>query len=100
MPENKPMMRLNKGKPPISFILDFPQSAETLSKVMAFGASKYSLNNWKLGGNVRELEDSLLRHLYQYHNKEELDEESGESHLGHALFNLMALIECQNEDNR
>jgi len=100
MPQNTVMMRDNKGKAKLSFLLDFPKATESLCRVMEFGASKYAMNDWKSGGDVRGLEDSLLRHLHKYHNKEDLDEESGESHLGHALFNLMAIIESKNEDNR
>lgn len=60
-----------------------------LVKVLEFGALKYEKDNWKKGLPVTEIMESCLRHLFAFMEGEDTDTESGESHLGHAMCNLM-----------
>ena len=97
--------RHNKGKPELSYWLQFPRSAEALSRVMEYGATKYERGNWALGGKPdEEYVDSAMRHLtammkyYKTGDKSDLfDKESGCLHIGHAMFNIMALIDVNNK---
>ena len=81
--------RFNKGKLRWSLV-DF-KSLEPMVRVLEFGAKKYSAHNWKKGLPITEISDSLQRHLYAYLAGEDTDPESGESHIGHMLCNLMFL---------
>lgn len=47
--------------------------------------------NWRKGLKVTETCDSLQRHLLSYLEGEDIDPESGESHMGHIMCNAMFL---------
>lgn len=95
MPKNTRMMRKNKGKAPLSFILDFPTAIKEIAFAMLGGSKKYARNNWKKGGPITELEDCLLRHLCDYHNCENSDSESKRHHLAHVMINAAFIIETE-----
>lgn len=63
-----------------------------VAKVAERGARKYGDDNWKLGIPERRFLDSALRHLSQYATGE-LDED----HLGQAAWNILCMIEMQEE---
>lgn len=48
-------------------------------------------NNWKLGLNYVGITESLKRHLFAFLEGEDVDDESGISHVGHILCNAMFL---------
>ena len=82
--------KFDKGKPPLSLI---PLAAlEAEAKVFAFGAAKYGRDNFKLGMEWTRLVDACLRHVYAFSNGEDIDKESGLSHLGHARCCLSMLL--------
>ena len=86
--------RFNQGKPSLSYILKFVNPMKAISRIMEFGAVKYGEDNWKLGGKPdREYLDSMMRHLTAWTEGEVYDQDSGCSHLGHAIWNLLALHE-------
>lgn len=94
--------RHNKGKLKWSLI-DY-KSLEPMVKVLEFGAKKYDRENWKKGLPFTDICDSLMRHLYSFMDGEDIDAESGISHIGHILCNAMFLsymVENKKElDNR
>lgn len=69
-----------------------------VAEVFTFGAKKYSPENWKgfTPEQQEEIKASLLRHIYAYLEGEELDPESGLSHLAHAGCNLAFLSYFKN----
>ncbi len=78
------------GKPDLSLI---PLPAmEALAYSLMYGEKKYSRNNFRAGFDTNRLVASSLRHIYQWQNGEDLDSESGVSHLGHALASLTMLV--------
>ena len=93
MPKNRSMTRENTGKPKLSYILDFPNSNAEVSRVLEMGADKYSRHNWKDGAPMTEIMDSLMRHLTAFHNGEDIDEESGQSHMAHVICNANFILE-------
>lgn len=79
----------DSGKTMMSLIE--PKFVIGVSDTLTMGATKYSIDNWKLCEDPRRYKDALLRHIYAYMDGQETDPESGLSHLYHAGFNLMAL---------
>ena len=63
------------------------------AKVLTFGAKNYARGNWKkmTEEDRQRIADSLLRHILDYLDGNELDPETNESHLYHASCNLMFL---------
>lgn len=88
-------LRYNEGKPKLSYMLDFPRAMEGVCRVAAFGAEKYSRDNWKKGLDESALYDSLMRHLVaaKQEGPHAVDEESGLAHLFHAAWNVLVLCE-------
>lgn len=81
--------RFNEGKRKWSLI-DF-RTMENMVKVLEYGATKYSANNWKKGLKVTETCESMIRHLLAFIGGENNDPESGLSHIGHIQCNAMFL---------
>lgn len=74
-----------------------PKSLENIAEVFTFGAEKYEPWNFLKGDGLEtsRVYGSLQRHLNSYYQGEELDSESGLSHLAHAGANLMMLLELE-----
>ncbi|AUO79274.1 hypothetical protein [Salinibacter phage M31CR41-2] len=70
-----------------------------VSRVFKHGAEKYDEtdklhdNNWRQGMNWSRLMDAALRHIYAFKQGEDLDRDSGMSHIAHAICSLMMLEE-------
>lgn len=70
------------GKPPLD-LLD-RHALEEIAQVLAFGAAKYGRGNWRQGLALSRLLAACLRHVFAFLDGEDLDPESGRSHLAHA----------------
>jgi hypothetical protein len=81
------------GKPPMSLISRTALIEE--AKVLAFGKDKYGAHNWRAGMDFSRLMDACLRHVYAFADGEDLDSETGLSHLAHARCCLAFLLEYQ-----
>lgn len=78
-----PAVKHDEGKPRLSLI---PGDALVgLARVLEHGASKYGEWNWEQGMEWTRMADAALRHLYSWLGKVGPDEESGLSHLDHAM---------------
>lgn len=87
MPEKG--LRFNANKP--RFDLVDASATEGLARVLTFGASKYSPNNWRNGLSFTETIGSLERHVAAIKRGEFVDSESGEQHIDHVQCNAMFL---------
>lgn len=83
-------MKFDAGK--LRYSLIPPVATEALAKVLTYGAKKYKPNNWKKVEDTERYVDALYRHLEAWRGGQEFDEESGLSHLSHALTNIAFLI--------
>ena len=87
------MSRGNKNdseKPAISLI-----PAEALwgmAKAFTYGAKKYGSHNFKAGIQYSRLADAAYRHLSAFMGGENIDQESGNSHLYHCLASVAMLV--------
>jgi hypothetical protein len=92
----------NKGKPRADLLP--PKALLAMAEVLGYGASMYGSNNWRLGLAWEDTYASLQRHLLAWHDLEDVDPESGLTHLAHAGCQLMFLLEYSltgtGEDNR
>lgn len=66
-------------------------------KVLMLGAKKYNPDNWKKCDDVKRYKDALMRHVISYVSGDERDEESGLSHLAHAICNCLFLMWFDNQ---
>jgi len=66
-----------------------------IGKVMTFGKKKYAAHNWRSGFAWSRLLAAALRHIFSYMGGENLDPESGLSHLAHAGCCIMFLLEFE-----
>lgn len=84
---NKKSDRFNEGKPRWGLV--HFESLVPMIRVLEFGAKKYAPENWKKGLDLREILESMQRHLAALMDGEETDKESGISHMGHIQCNAM-----------
>jgi hypothetical protein len=95
-------VKADTGKAPISLV---PRSAIVAeAEVLGFGARKYAAHNWRKGMKWSRLGDAALRHLLAWIDGEDVDPETGLSHLAHLRCCAGFLIEYQRlglgEDDR
>lgn len=88
-----PATKFDAGKPPLGLISR--TALEEEAKVMAFGVAKYGTHQWRGGMDFSRLMDACLRHVYAFADGEDLDKETGLSHLAHARCCLAFLLEYQ-----
>jgi len=92
-------LRFNSGKAKMAYILQFPRTMEAIARIMEFGAAKYFDGNWKQGGKEdSEYLDCMMRHLTKWLDGKKYDDDSGCSHLGMAIWNMLALHQLNHPD--
>jgi len=76
-----------------------PKAIKEVSKVLTFGADKYDEENWrKLEDLQNRYSSGALRHIFAHLDNSDLDEESGLSHLAHAICCLLFKLEIELEE--
>lgn len=87
-------LKLDQDKPRFGLV---PAKALTeVTKVLTYGARKYSAENWRHVDMARYF-DASQRHLWAYKGGQELDPESGMNHLAHAICSLMFMLQMDLE---
>ena len=81
--------RYNDGKPDLSLIPI--TTLEDEARVWMYGEGKYKRFNWLKGMAWSIPFACAMRHLAAWQRGEELDPESGQTHLAHAMCNLRML---------
>ena len=67
------------------------ESEEGLAQVYTYGAGKYDDRNWEKGIKYSRVYAAIRRHLAKFWSGEDLDKESGFSHLSHAAWGCFSL---------
>ena len=76
-----------------------PKAINEVAKVLTFGARKYDEENWrKLEDLQSRYSSGALRHIFAHLDSEDLDLESGLSHLAHAICCLLFKLEIELEN--
>jgi len=84
--------KYDSGKPKL-YLLP-PKSINEVGKVLTFGAEKYDPHNWRKVDDLHNRYSSAaLRHIFAHIDGEDADEETGLSHLAHAICCLMFKLE-------
>ena len=89
-------IKYDGGKAPIyrGAISYFPRAIEAVAAVSAFGANKYAWGGWRSVDNgVDRYSDAMVRHLASIAKGEDVDPDSGHSHLAHVAWNALAVLE-------
>lgn len=68
------------------------ESMDFIARVFGMGAEKYEAHNWRRGYDYGLSYGAAMRHLSAFWQGENNDPESGEPHLAHAAFHMMALL--------
>tara|TARA_B100001113_G_scaffold27792_1_gene20146 strand:- start:376 stop:819 length:444 start_codon:yes stop_codon:yes gene_type:complete len=81
------------GDKPKLYLLP-PKSILEVGKVLTYGAEKYDAENWRKVDDLQNRYTSAaLRHIFAHIDGEQLDEETGLSHLAHAMCCLLFKLE-------
>lgn len=67
-----------------------PRAMHRVAGVYERGAKKYAARNWEQGAPASRFMESAIRHIFQ-----RLEGKTDEDHLGHAVFNLLAIMEFE-----
>jgi hypothetical protein len=71
-----------------------PKSILEVGKVLTYGAEKYDAENWRKVDDLQNRYTSAaLRHIFAHIEGEDVDEETGLSHLAHAMCCLLFKLE-------
>lgn len=88
----------DEGKIMGQLLGDFSRALMGVAEVGTFGAHKYTRGGWQTVPDAyQRYYDALWRHLLQA-NHEDQDVESGLTHLEHAAWNILAVIELKKRD--
>lgn len=86
-----------KGAKPEAFGLLPWRALGDVARVYRMGSEKYRPHNWRKGYAWSLSLDAGLRHLAAFMEGEDRDPESGEPHLAHAAFHMLALLTFMRE---
>lgn len=86
-------LKKDDGKLPVSLVA--PDFIFGMARVLAFGVKKYKAWNWVQGKAWSRDLEAAQRHLLLWAGGEDLDPESGESHLFHCACDVMFLCVSQ-----
>ena len=78
-----------------------PEAIGALAAVLTFGANKYTESGWRTVPNAKpRYFSAAMRHLWSWWNplEPDFDEESGYSHLWHALTNIAFLTTIEQQE--
>ena len=79
----------------------FPwRAARAVMNIMKHGAAKYGWDNWRQADNEQLFRylDATMRHIVAEMEGEEIDDDSGEDAVHHALCSLMFYVDCKERD--
>lgn len=99
----------DNGKLPVGIVIhrQFPNALKAIAECSKYGHDKYSeqdvdwLNCQRVENGQERYLNATMRHLLESGiNLDELDSESGLSHLKHAAWNMMQLLEILELKNK
>ena len=95
-------LKYDADKPYSGLLADFAPALHEVAKVATFGAKKYGVRNWKNVDNAEfRYHNAAWRHRLAADNDiESCDDESGELHIAHEIWNLLAQLTLHLEEKK
>jgi hypothetical protein len=94
LPDGNPKTRYGMSKPGIEGVPVAPLFQ--VGEVMRLGISKYGLANWRHDPITASVYyNAAIRHLFSWWDGEDVDMESGQPHLAHAVACLLILLDAE-----
>jgi len=96
-PDHNPKTRAGRLKTPLRFLI--PHIARAEAEVFKLGAEKYGPFNWRnepISASVYY--EAALRHLFQWWEGEDIDPESGQTHLAHVRACMAIIMDAAKGD--
>lgn len=82
----------DQGKPDLSLVSTELMAALAEVRQWAIDSGKYPRDNWKRGFKFNRSIAAALRHIMQFKDGEDMDGESGLTHIAHAIASLEHLL--------
>ncbi len=97
--QHQPGSKLDSGKNRLGLVhSDFSLAMEQIGRVATHGSDKYTAHGWLSVPNAFDrYTDAMYRHLNAFHRGELIDKDSGLSHLAHAAWGALALLELSEQ---
>lgn len=92
LPTFPPLQGVKHDSDKLRYDLVPPEALEEIVKGLTFGAAKYTDRNWEKGINYGRVYGAMMRHMQAFWRGEDVDHESGLSHLSHAGCCLFFLL--------
>lgn len=86
-------VKADADKPRVDLLPARPLFA--IGEILGFGAEKYAAHNWRRGFKWSRMGGAALRHLLAWLDGEDLDQETGKSHLAHLGCDVLFLLEFE-----
>ena len=90
-----PKKRAGDKKDPLHLLPTISLSAT--ARVLKLGSDKYGPWNWRKSEGIKASTyiAAMMRHLFQFMEGEDVDDESGESHLAHIIATCCILMDAE-----
>jgi hypothetical protein len=89
--QNNKALKYDEDKPGLDLLP--VEAKKAIAEVFDFGAKKYARHNWRSGFDWSRLIRASQGHIDAFNDGEDLDKESGKSHLAHAGCCILMLLE-------
>lgn len=98
--QHAPGAKLDAGKQRTWLVLgEFAGALGSVADVGTYGANKYTPRGWlSVPDGIQRYQDALLRHLLADMRGEKVDKDTGCTHMAHAAWNALAIIELRERD--
>lgn len=97
-PDNNPKTAYGVRKPQMHAVP--PVALLALGAVMMLGKRKYGLTNWRDKTiSASTYYDAALRHMFLYWDGEDIDPESGQPHVAHAMACMTMILDATAQGN-
>lgn len=94
---HEPGAKLDAGKPlPWLVFSGFARALKRVTDIGTYGAAKYTSSGWMTVPDAENrYMEAFMRHVLAHASGQAYDKDSGQPHLAHAAWNLLAVLELQ-----
>lgn len=94
--------KLDAGKNRMALMLSgFANALTAIGEVATYGAQKYTPDGWMTVDNgIERYSDAMMRHWFALQRGETIDTESGQHHMAHFAWNVLAVLELMEREQK